>query len=84
MSQSPVWPAQRTEPDAAAAAERGERRTGTRQKSGYARLSPLQTAAAMAVIVTSLVLLANLTGVFSTTGYDDPTLPGGASRSPLR
>ena len=92
MSQSPAWPdselPQRdtvaTAIDASASAGAAAPGTPQKMERGYGRLGPLQTAAATAVIFTSLVVLAAMTGVFSWNGNDEPVPLGAASPSPLR
>ena len=84
MSQSPVLSARRTEPDATAPAGNDSRQPDGRSKPAHPRLSPLQTAAATAVIFTSLVVLGVMTGMVPMYSNDEPARLGAASTSPLR
>lgn len=84
MSQSPVCSAQRIGPDTTTACRTENAYLAGRSKPACPRLSPLQSAAATAVIFTSLVLLGALTGVFSIHGNDEPVQLSTASTSPLR
>lgn len=86
MSQSPGWSALPPEPrnSAAAFSHAAADRAVAPTKPAHGRLSPLQTAAATAVIVTSLAGLAAITGVFSSSVGSEPVLPDAVSNSPLR
>ena len=88
MSQSPTWSASTINPGDTASTAANVAATPAAApvppERGYGRLSPLQTAAATAVIFTSLVVLAAMTGVFSLHGSDEPAPLGAASTSPLR
>lgn len=88
MSQSPTWSASAIvsgdTTSSAADAATVSADTPVKRESRYPRLSPLQAAAATAVIFTSLVVLAGMTGVFSLHGSDEPAPLGAASTSPLR
>ena len=81
MNQAPVWPAATdTAPEARLnAAHSGAPAEPTLPKPTptpkHGRLSPLQTAAATAVIFTSLAGLAAMTGVLSIHRGDQPALP---------
>ena len=78
MSQSPTLPASGSGPGASGTMDADSGSAPATPKRGA--LTPLQTAAATAVIFTSMVALAAMTGIFSTNTANDPS---GADLAPV-